>query len=268
VGSIALAVSDTALAGGGYTRQVYLTWNEVPICGNSMASSISYTSQNLSLSVNCSGNVNAGGYPVAGYDVWRSQDGGNTFTLLGAGTASYPPVSGIGANFQLTKLQASRGATLGQNFYIDSTVQLGTSYYYRVNPVDLNGNQGLPYDVKFADIPSGKNSLYVFRNSFNPTLSNPPPGASNVVPIQCGLQVSGHYWIRIYTLNGEFVDEVDNGESNGTPSAPFLSPQKSWNGKNSSGQTVASGVYLIHLECTDAGGKAGFHEDARVAVIK
>jgi hypothetical protein len=198
------------------TTSVSLNWADIPVAGNS-------------------GN---GGYAVEGYEILRSQDGGATYTQVG--TVPEPA--------------SATAATMGQ--FVDSNKATGASYYYRVAPVDAGGNLGLSYAIKFVDIPSGQNALYVFKNSFN-------PARGETVAVQCGLQESGNFWIKVYTLNGEYVNTLMPAtRSQGSPSVPWLSAQVLWDGRNASGQTVASGVYLIHLEAS------GYRADARVAVIK
>lgn len=228
------AIDPSAFGGGAFlnlaitnTTAVALSWAAIPL----------------------SGNAGVGGYSmlpsaspfIAGYNVYRSDDGGNTYNRLGRlPTQQQPP-------------NATESTPV---LYSDTTTAQAHSYYYRVLPYDNGGNEGLPYDLKFVDIPSGKNALYIFRNSFN-------PATGGTVPVQCGLQGSGTYWIKVYTLNGEYVNTiVPPSQAMGGPNNPWLSPQAVWDGRNAQGQTVASGVYLIHLE------GPGYRADGRVAVIK
>lgn len=181
---------------------------------------------------------------MEGYDVYRSVNDGASYTFLGE-----TKPAGV-----LTC--ASTGDLLT---YLDAGTAQGNSYYYKVQPKDTHGNEGLAYQLAKVDIPSGQNNLYVFRNSIFPL--NAKLGATTV-PIQCGLQQSGGYTVKIYTMSGEFVKKLIDDVSNGTPSSPYLSRKVEWDGTNSNGALVASGVYLIHLE------GPGYRADARVAVIK
>ncbi|HTB22712.1 MAG TPA: hypothetical protein VK914_08410 [bacterium] len=204
------------------TTQVRLQWYDVPAAGNGAN----------------------GGYATLGYEVERSSNDGNTFT-------------------QIAFVNETPGATSStQQIYTDTNLDAdgvavkGVSYYYNIYPVDVSNNAGTGYGIKTVDIPSGTNSLYVYRNSFDPV-------RGGFVPIQCGLQQPGTYWIKIFTLNGEYVNTIiPPTHEDGQPSNPYLSPQVDWFGNNSRGETVASGVYLIHLQ------GPGYISDARVAVIK
>jgi hypothetical protein len=203
------------------TTEVQLTWPDMPETGNSTQ----------------------GGYAVKGYDVERSSNDGGTYTLL----AFVPEPASATASTTSSYLDTN---------LTNGVAAKGVSYYYEIVPVDTGNNLGGPYVTETVDIPSGDNSLYVYRNSFD-------PARGGYVPIQCGLQQTGIYWIKIFTLNGEYVNTViPPTYADGQPSDPYLSPQVNWDGTNARGQIVASGVYLIHLE------GPGYHADARVAVIK
>jgi flagellar hook assembly protein FlgD len=105
-------------------------------------------------------------------------------------------------------------------------------------------------------IPTGQNAIHLFCNAFN-------PAKGGVAPVQYSLQQNGHVWMKVYTLGGEFVRTLfDEQVSGASVTSPYLSAKISWDGRNDQGVTVASGVYLVHLEAP------GFHSDARVAVIK
>jgi hypothetical protein len=122
--------------------------------------------------------------------------------------------------------------------------------------VDSQGNQGYSYELKTVVIPAAVDSVLVFRNAFNPAL-----GES--VPIQFAIQRPGRVWVKVFTLNGEYVATVfDEDVAAASPELPFLSERKAWDGRNADGQLVASGVYLLHMEGPE------FRSNARVAVIK
>jgi fibronectin type 3 domain-containing protein len=175
------------------------------------------------------------GYTLAGYRIYRSKDGGSTFVTITADVAPASPV--------IT--------------FTDATTQFGVTYVYRVVPVDFMGNEGVSYHVVIVSIPAPINNVLIFRNSFNPDLGE-------TVPVQFVLLVPGHAWVKVYTLQGDYVAtlfEEDAPPSTGINS-PYLSDKKTWDGRNALGQVVASGVYLVHLEAN------GFNANGRVAVIK
>jgi flagellar hook assembly protein FlgD len=72
----------------------------------------------------------------------------------------------------------------------------------------------------------------------------------------CSTQ-NGRAILKIYNSAGELIRELFNS---------FISPgaqyQSTWDGKNKSGEPVASGVYLIHLTLPDS------TRLAKVAVIR
>ena len=63
--------------------------------------------------------------------------------------------------------------------------------------------------------------------------------------------------MTLYTLGKELVKTFDEG----TKSAATVHAQ-SWAGVNDSGDTVASGIYLIHIEAP------GFKDTKKIAVVK
>lgn len=169
------------------------------------------------------------GYALASYRVYRSQNGGNNYDLL---------------------------ATLTSTAYVDLSTSYGGAYTYRVVPVDVAGNEGYSYTLQTVVIPAAVNSVLLFRNAFNPAIGEQ-------LPVQYAIQQSGHVWVKVFTLNGEYVATIfDEDVPNASADQPFLSSRKTWDGHNSEGQLVASGVYLIHLEAP------GYRQNARVAVIK
>ena len=173
--------------------------------------------------------ADAGSYSLSAFRVYRSVDGGTTYALL----------------TQLTNTA-----------YVDGNTVFGASYIYRVVPVDTGGNEGYSYNLVSIVIPAARNAVLLFRNSFN-------PAKGETVSVQYGLIQSGHAWVRIYTLEGEFVASLfDEDVPSASVSNPYLSQKKDWDGRNAAGQMVASGVYMVHLEAT------GYRESARVAVIK
>lgn len=62
--------------------------------------------------------------------------------------------------------------------------------------------------------------------------------AGTVIKYELPSSISGHVYIRIYTLAGELVRELDQGEQSG--GAYYYT---AWDGKNKSGTDVANGVY-------------------------
>jgi len=177
------------------------------------------------------------GYKVSHYLAMRSADNGSTYQVLSS--------------------QPDSGSPSSHYFFKDTTTAFGGHYTYTVFPVDAAGNSGESYQLANVSIPPPINNILVFKNAFN-------PDRGETVPIQYSLVESGHAWVRVYTVQGEFVatifDETIPDRYNAQ--TPYLSDKKPWDGKSDAGKTVASGVYIIHLDAP------GFHTNARVAVIK
>ena len=72
--------------------------------------------------------------------------------------------------------------------------------------------------------------------------------------------VSGHAVIRIYTLSGRLVREIDAGDV-----APSSCSYIQWDGRNRTGQPVANGVYYGLLS---VGGSKQSSGTFKLAVIK
>ncbi|HXB96858.1 MAG TPA: hypothetical protein VNZ54_02320, partial [bacterium] len=175
------------------------------------------------------------GYPLVGYEVLRSSDEGTTYTLVN------PSVNA--------------GMVTGTS-EVDSSTKFGTSYLYRVVAIDQAGNEGLSSQLVPAIIPTGTDAIHLYRNAFD-------PAKGQSLPVQYSTEEPGHVWVKVYTLSGEYVATLfDETVQSASSASPYLSAKIFWPGTNNLGQTVASGVYLIHLE------GSGFRANARVAVIK
>jgi len=186
-----------------------------------------------------------GSYPLSGYNVYRSEDGGGVFTLLG----NSPTVS-------------AASTTLTVISYADVGVDYGKTFVYRVHPLDRDSvnnifHEGPAYPLARVSIVQPANRIEVFRNAFNPV-------RGEAVPVRLTQVQPGRTWIKIFNLAGERVRTLfDQDLPPGyTAEYPFVSLMF-WDGKNNLGEVVACGVYLIHAE-----GQAGYHQTRKVAVIK
>jgi hypothetical protein len=129
----------------------------------------------------------------------------------------------------------------------DNTVINGTTYYYRLIDVDLNGNKhqhqtvnATPntnaIDIKRKDPVLSK--FYLYQNYPNPF--NPETTIKFEVPVtQVGLE---QIELAIYNSIGKKVKEIFIGSL-----APGVYEIK-WNGQNDDGIRQPSGVYFIHYQ--------------------
>lgn len=105
---------------------------------------------------------------------------------------------------------------------------------------------GLSNSVK---VVTDADKLTAYNNIFDPT-------KSQKATLQYSGTASGHYRLAIYTANGSLVKIlVDRAENAGLASVD-------WDGRNGSGEMVASGVYLAHLE------GPGLNQTQKIVVVK
>ncbi len=174
-----------------------------------------------------------GDYPVVGYNILRSKDGGANYETLGFVTATATPD------------------------FLDDKTEWGNIYYYMIRTVDSKSNQDAIYPVLKVELPVPEDKIRVFANLFD--LSK-----NEKLKLKYQAVKSGKIRIKIYTLSGNFVktlleEEVPEGTSSENP---YESHEFFWDGKNSNGEKVASGVYIIILETKDK------KVMAKVAVVK
>jgi fibronectin type 3 domain-containing protein len=192
----------------------------------------------------------AGSYPIVGYDIFRSQDGGASFRLLG------------GTGNPSTTLPVPAGNSSAALAYVDTEIAYGTTYEYRIQAIDFDSTHGLSHEgpaylLARVEIDYPNNRLDIYCNAFNPAKGQTAPVAlSEVQP--------GHTWVKVYNLAGELIRNLWEGNVGAqfNPDYPFLL-SLAWDGKNDRGEIVASGVYLIHVE-----GQSRYHQSRKVAVIK
>lgn len=181
-------------------------------------------------------------YPLGGYSIYRSDDGGGTYQFL-----------------------QSQGVSLTS--YIDPvTIINGSSYTYEVfafdAPPNVNtNNPNMIHQSVYGTITAAglTESVALDRNSLRPF------GASNeqVVHVRFVVTAPTNVQIKVYTLSGVFVKQLVN-QSFGTGIYGIASSSYPlvWDGHNASGDLVASGVYLITTEMN------GLQTIDKIAVIK
>lgn len=181
-------------------------------------------------------------YPLGGYHVFRSSDGGAVYQALGDVPATF--VGGVPAS---------------PVSYFDQVPLInGSAYTYLVQAFDN------PPDapVSLAHVASYQ-TAQAFPISPNTALDRNairPYGAPNeqVVNIRFVVSGPGKVNIKVYTLSGTFVRELVNQSY---PQQGIYWTQ--WDARNMNGSLVASGVYLITTESP-----GGHQEFEKVAVIK
>ena len=141
------------------------------------------------------------------------------------------------------------------------------AYRFEINPgTDFNYYETVTVNVSANDLAAVPNFMEdsfsfttksgymkVTNNLFNPTLGG------NQVSIEFAhFYEDGDVSVKLYTLSGEFIKMLyEDFKAKGLP-AEFLA----WDGKNVEDSTVASGIYLIHIEAP------GFKDTKKVAIVK
>lgn len=196
-------------------------------------------------------------YPLGGYYVFRSNDGGGTYELVGTVTSS-------------------EGATQSPVTFFDQ--------------VPLVGGAANTYLIWAFDVPAGVNTSdvnMVHETPYTPITAFPlsagaaldrnairPNGGSNErkVGVRFAVTSAGKVEIKVYSLSGTYIKTLFSNDNvpigvwgtylaNGQPidTPPYSC---SWDARNMAGNLVASGVYLITVEMN------GHQEIDKVAVIK
>lgn len=203
---------------------------------------LSWTAANINPSNNASVFDQTTMYPLGGYHVYRSSDGGGTYQLVesqGTTSTSYTdPVALVNGNTYTYLVKA----------FDDPP---------NVNTTNLNMIHETPYNPLSAFALSASTALD--RNSLRPF------GAGNeqIVHIRFVVTNPGNVEIKVYSLSGTFVKELVNQYFNVGIYGISGNYPLSWDGRNMNGNVVASGVYLITTEMA-----GGHQEFEKIAVIK
>jgi hypothetical protein len=126
-----------------------------------------------------------------------------------------------------------------------------SGYYYKVSALDVHGNESgyallSPVDVTGGEPPKAPEASYLSQNYPNPF--NP------ATRIAFGLSAPGQMSLRIYDVSGRLVRTLMNDER------PAGRHEELWDGRDSSGRTVASGIYFCRL-------KSGNFESTRRMIL-
>ena len=193
-------------------------------------------------------------YPLGGYVLYRSKDGGAVYDFT-----DFPPV--------ILPVTLMGGVPSNPVSYFDEVPLVGgKTYTYLVQAFDHPPDLPVPLSQAVTE-------GWVHETTYQPVNAYPispntaldrnairPFGASNerVVNIRFIVPSPGNVDIKVYTLNGTFVEELVN---------QYYSQAgiywTKWDAHNRFGSMVASGVYLITTESP-----GGHQEFEKVAVIK
>lgn len=142
----------------------------------------------------------------------------------------------IASNFQLAEPLAFTADTS----FVDNSVELGQTYYYKITATDFSGNESQPSNevslvITSVEARSGIPKEFVleqnYPNPFNPETT-----------IRYQLPQAGHVELTIFNALGEKVRTlVDRREAAG-------SYQVRWDGRGDGGKAVSSGLYLYRIQ--------------------
>jgi hypothetical protein len=146
----------------------------------------------------------------------------------------------------------------GSTSFDDVTAQRGFSYYYYVSSVTDGSNNATGGPNPSGQLQSSRfytrtnqpaylrrqageslSSIRVVPNPYN--IASPGmqyPGEPDKIMF---LNIPGHCTIRIYTENGDLINQIEHENGSG---------DETWNSITSSRQVVVSGVYVVHFTVT------------------
>ncbi len=182
-----------------------------------------------------------------GFEVWKKSEDEDTFRKI----ASY---------LDHKELQGQMNSSSPRWYHFrDEEISAGQKYFYKISDVDVQGHRDFygPVSVVIPIHPSdnsenSKETLYLYPNYPNPFNS------STNIPVQFGALpgVEVYTFLRIYSLTGNLINELFRG---------YLKAGKyvfRWDGTDSRGLPVASGVYVISFRA----GK--FQAQRKILVIR
>ncbi len=180
--------------------------------------------------------------------------------------AGYPKVhiknSGAeiaGSPFAMTEVDAGDSVYSDGKFYAYSTALNSGAYSYYFEASDLRGSAAStgeplterdgPVVIGSAALPSTSQEMKVYHGLFK-------PGENEKSYITFNTPTVARVTIKAYDTIGNMIRELFNGTSN-----PGLN-SVAWDGTNSNGQKVSSGVYTIRIE------GPGLNQSKRVIVVR
>ncbi len=136
--------------------------------------------------------------------------------------------------------------------YLDSMVQVGGVYAYRIADVSYQGVVNY-HNVVYqqVDIPQGFSLAQNYPNPFNPETA-----------IKYILPVNAQVELKVYNILGQVVKVLIDGEVK----AGFHRVQ--WDGTNLHQQSVASGIYIYRILVRSSTGNQLFNKVQKMALIR
>jgi len=162
----------------------------------------------------------------AGFSIYRSEEKDGNYTKIGF-------------------VHATEDSEMTNDYqFMDSGVEAGKNYFYYLEDIDLAGERSKSEIIKVVippaqpvlPIPGEFRLLQNYPNPFNP---------ETWLPFQ--LAKDAPVAILIFNLKGQLIRTINLGQKN---AGFYMTKDKAayWDGKDSSGEKVASGVYYYTLQ--------------------
>ncbi|MBM3324945.1 MAG: T9SS type A sorting domain-containing protein, partial [Calditrichaeota bacterium] len=173
-----------------------------------------------------------------GFNIWRSETPDTGFSIV-ANYLDNPSLEGIGDHSYTYAYQ-----------WLDQTVDIGKTYYYRLEIVSLTGVRTF-YEPTASGSPLAPPSTYVlFQNRPNPF--NAATTIEYIVPR------SSRVWLAIYDILGRRVRTIEDGRVHRAAIYRVV-----WDGRNDAGGLVSSGIYFCQLR-----GEEGFQQTHKMLFVR
>lgn len=151
-------------------------------------------------------------------------------------------VSSVNALGQISG-QVKVATGFGQRFPAVGSVELEV-FGYDVQGSTISLGLSNPINLTAAD-----SDVKVYNNVMNPL-------KGDKATVRYDVQSAGHVSVRLYTLNGTFIETLFDND------VPAGKGAVDWDGHNFAGSVVASGIYLVHIS------GPGLSKTAKIAVVK
>ena len=179
-----------------------------------------------------------------------SLDGGTTFATA---------TKGSGGN-GITGLTTSAAGAVSYSFVWNSVNDIGKNFSNQVQVrIIPNDGTGAGTAATTASLTlDNVEGLDTISNDY--TYPNPFTPAKGSLTIHYTLNDDKDVTISIYNISGELIKEAnyDTGSAGGMKGVNRIA----WDGKNGNNESVASGIYLIHIKAD------GFKKTEKIALIK
>lgn len=163
--------------------------------------------------------------------------------------SSLSPVSGYSSSLSQDPTTAPDDIVDTTSASIDPTITVSGTYYFKVKAFNLAGSSSAVSSFVYVFAKINGTSSAPRKNAFN-------PNRGEAMTLNVNLAQGGRVRAALYTLDGQELQVLtDQALSAGIYNFP-------WRGRNRSGETVATGLYLLKVDAP------GHNKTYKVMVIK